>query len=201
MPLTEAAPSPALSQVGKPFPVDGRKVGIVVDDNSDHRVVADLIAACEQAKLAPFVIGSHGGTVAGLTADRTYATARSFEFDAILLAGGLPPPRTPPPGLTPSRPVPRGHRTDRPPDCRAATEMRRHLKVLGAVGAGGQAALEALGVSDDAAGVVVGASADVTGELVNTAGPSPVWGTIPPPADLTGICCRRAKRTRWSLPW
>ena len=57
--------------------------------------------------------------------------------------------------------------------------MWRHAKVLGAVGAGGQAALEALGVSDDAAGVVVGASADVTGELVSLLALHRVWERFP----------------------
>ncbi len=180
VPLTEAAPSPALSQVGKPFPVDGRKVGIVVDDNSDHRVVADLIAACEQAKLAPFVIGPHGGTVAGLTADRTYATARSFEFDAILLAGALPPAADASPGLDArAGQSPADTAQIDPRIVQLLTEMWRHLKVLGAVGAGGQAALEALGVSDDAAGVVVGASADVTGELVTLLALHRVWERFP----------------------
>ena len=52
--VTETDPSPALSQLGATNPVEGRKVGVVIDDTSDTDVAATLIEAISEAKMVPF---------------------------------------------------------------------------------------------------------------------------------------------------
>ncbi len=166
--LEDAAPSPALSQVGKPFPVDGRKVGIVVDDDSDLGDLAELISAATQAKLVPLVIGPHGGTIGDLTVNRTYATARSFEYDALVLAASAAPAVDAVPSLDARAGDPAAAGT--PTDPRVAlltAEIWRHGKALGSLGAAGAAALTAVGVPSGGPGVV---STDQPAALVDSLG-------------------------------
>ncbi|NMM85597.1 catalase HPII [Rhodococcus sp. SRB_17] len=90
-------PSPALSQVGAEWPVAGRVVGIVADENSDLAGVRVAVSALAADGMVPLVIGPHGGTVdsdsATVAVSRTFDTARSIEFDALLLAGAPTDPR------------------------------------------------------------------------------------------------------------
>jgi catalase len=169
VPLADVAPSPALSQVGRAWPTDGRIVGIVAGANGDPGDLRGVREAVLAAGMVPLVVAPTGGVLggeAGVTVQRTYATARSVEFDAVLVAGapgagsdaygardakGLP---------SPARPA--------PVDPRIAlllSEAYRHGKALGAW-AGGASALEAAGVPVDAPGVVAGDSGTGTLEEV-----------------------------------
>ena len=155
--LADMDPSPALSQVGTPYPADGRRVGIVVDASCNPGAVAAIVAGVEAGAMVPLVIAPHGGRVGDLVVSRTYATARSFEFDALLIVGATPGPdavastdaRAAHPAADPATPI----------DPRIAliiAEAWRHSKALGAVGDAGLDALKAAGVRDDSAGVVTG---------------------------------------------
>jgi catalase len=151
--VEDVDPSPALSQVGTPFPVDGRKVGIVVDDDSDPSLVADLVAAAVKVNLVPLVVGPHGGALGEVTINRTYATARSFEYDALVFAGALPPAADASPGLDARAAQADGSPEDVDPRIRQLiAEMWRHCKVLAAAGTPGNDALAGVGVAG--AGVV-----------------------------------------------
>ncbi|MFB6510395.1 catalase [Streptomyces virginiae] len=90
-PLTEPAPSPALSQVGGAWPLDGRVIGIVADADSDLKGVRAVREAVLKAGMVPLVIAPNGGTLGTgknpVTVQRTFAATRSVEFDALLLAG------------------------------------------------------------------------------------------------------------------
>ena len=162
--LEDVEPSPALSQVGTPFPVDGRKIGVVVDDESDLDLVAALVEAARRAKLVPFVIAPHGGMVGDLVADRTYATARSFEYDALVLAGAAAPAADAVPSLDArvGNPAAAGAPTD-PRVPLLVAEIWRHCKVVGVLGDPAATVLAGAGVPVDGAGVVV---ADEAAEMV-----------------------------------
>jgi catalase len=180
MNLDDVDPSPALSQIGTPFPVDGRKIGIAVDDASDPQAVNGLIEACEAVGLVPFIVGPHGGTVGTFKVDRTYGTARSFEFDALVLGGALPPAADAIPALD-------ARAAFRASDAAASGgvdariiqlvgEMWRHCKVLGSLGSSGQQALESIGVDPESPGVVNGeAPGDVTEGLIALLALHRVW--------------------------
>ena len=83
--------SPAVSQVGERWPVEGRNVGILVGPDSDISEVSTVVDALGAAKLVPLVIAPHGGALTNgdqsVPISRTYATARSIEFDAVVIAG------------------------------------------------------------------------------------------------------------------
>jgi len=166
VPLEDVEPSPALSQVGTPFPVDGRKLGIVVDEESDLDSVSALVAAARSANLVPFVIAPHGGRVGDLVADRTYATARSFEYDALVLAGASVPAADAVPSLDAraGNPAAAGAPAD-PRIPLIVGEVWRHCKVIGVLGDQAATVLAGAGVPSGGAGVVL---AQDPGEMVST---------------------------------
>ncbi|GAA3877363.1 catalase CatB [Saccharothrix violaceirubra] len=147
--LRDVPTSPALSQFGHTWPVDGRVVGIVVDaDDADGLAgVRAAISALGEAGVTPLIIASRGGDLPhGLAAQRTFATARSVEFDAVLLAAAP----SPAPDALPVRAA-----VDPRVELLVA-EAYRHAKVIGAWG-GGTALAEAepgVVVADDPSDVV-----------------------------------------------
>lgn len=147
-PLEDSEPSPALSQVGAEWPVDGRIIALAVDENSDLDTVASVREKIVDAGMVPLVLGPHGGTIGegknAVTVQRTYLTARSIEFDAILLSGDA-------------------FRIDEDKlDPRVDTllnEMYRHCKAIGVWGEN-TGVLAAAGIDEAAPGVGVDADAE-----------------------------------------
>ncbi len=129
-------PSPALSQVGAEWPLDGRIIGIVADDESDLSEVADAVEMIGKNSMVPLVIGPHGGELGSgkgaVPVSRTFLTMRSVEFDAILVAAPASDPRV--------------HVL--------LTEAFRHCKAIGGWAAG-RGLLEAAGIPSEAPGIVI----------------------------------------------
>ncbi|MDT0265831.1 catalase [Streptomyces sp. DSM 44915] len=151
------APSPALSQLGSTWPVDGRIVGVVTDGTTGLDGVRAVRQAVLDAGMVPLVIAPTGGVLGAgddaVTVQRTYVTARSVEFDAVLVAG------TPGPGQDAfgardaKAAAGAGGATD-PRVGLLLAEAYRHGKALGGW-AGAEAAFTAAAVPADAAGVVL----------------------------------------------
>ncbi|MEU2879827.1 catalase [Streptomyces sp. NPDC007070] len=184
VPLADVEPSPALSQIGHTWPTDGRIVGIVTGPDGDLEGVRAVRDAVLAAGMVPLVVAPTGGTLGdgadALTVQRTYATARSVEFDAVLLAGA--------PGVGAdaygARDAKSGLATVQQAtyDPRVAlllSEAFRHGKAIGAW-KGAEAALEAAGVPADAPGVIVGDSgASTLEQVVRLLGAHRVWERFP----------------------
>ncbi|MFF3501967.1 catalase [Streptomyces sp. NPDC003247] len=184
VPLADVEPSPALSQVGRAWPTDGRVIGIVTGADGDLDGVNAVREAVLGAGMVPLVVAPTGGKLGAdggaLTVQRTYATARSVEFDGLLVVG------TPAAGSdafgardAKAAPAPGGPDTVDPRVALLLAEAFRHGKAIGAW-AGGAAALEAAGVPTGAPGVVVadsgtGALEQLTGLL----GSHRVWERFP----------------------
>jgi len=172
----KVAPSPALSQIGQTWPTDGRLIGIVVDpaDLDGVRTVRETILA---GGMVPLLIAPTGGPIgdSGLVAQRTFLTARSVEFDALLLAGSPPPG----PDAVPARDAKAGAPGGAvdPRVVLMIQECFRHAKAIGAWGAG-QVAVEAAGCAG--LGVVTGDDATkVFTELMTLLGAHRVWDRFP----------------------
>jgi catalase len=180
--LEQVDPSPALSQVGGVWPPDGRMIGIVVDvdDPTGMADVAGLRAALIEAGTVPLVIAAHGGQLGdGVIAQRTFATARSVEYDAVLVAGAPTPPATTGGG-------PEANPTPATLDARVALllqEAFRHGKAIAAWSAG-QQALERAGITPDLPGVISadGAMAALTPTLA-ALGKHRAWERFVPAAS------------------
>lgn len=153
-------PSPALSQVGQAWPVAGRVVGIIADSSSDLSQVAAARKALDDEGMVPLVIAPAGGVLSSnglsVTVQRTFLTARSTEFDALIVAGG----KQPAPDATAGRDA-KGGEPREGADPRVAlmlSEAYRHAKAIGFWGSG-SAVLDAAGIPQDAAGIAAGDSA------------------------------------------
>jgi catalase len=140
-PAADVVLSPALSQVvTEPGPIAGRKIGIIADAGADLAGISKVRKAAARLGATVLVIAPAGGVLGrgaqAETVDRTLLTARSVEFDALVVAGGT----------TPSG------------DIRLTLllqEAFRHCKALAAWG-NGPAVLDAAGITADAPGVVTG---------------------------------------------
>ena len=177
--VADTNPSPAVSQLGGSWPVAGRVVGVVVDDSTDPGTLAEVLAAVDGAGMVPLVIAPHGGKLgSGVVVQRTYLTARSTEFDAVVVAAS----GTPAPDAGDSRDAKAGSSGAHPRlDPRVSlllAEAFRHAKALGAWG-NGAAVLQAAGIDTEAPGVVLGAAADVAAGITALLAGHRVWERFP----------------------
>ena len=158
--LAQVTPSPALSQVGDTWPPDGRTVGIVVDADDVAEELRVTRAGIAGRSMVPLVIAAHGGEVDGVPVQRTFATTRSVEYDALLLTGG---------GAGPVDPAVR----------LLVEECWRQAKAIGAWG-DGVAVVERLGYAGEP-GVVTGDhSDDVLAQVLGLVEAHRVWDRFPP---------------------
>ncbi len=159
-PLADVAPSPALSQLGRTWPTTGRVIGIVTDRNGDLNSVRVLRRAILDGGMVPLVIAPTGGRLGGsdepVVVQRTFANARSVEFDAVLLAG-VPVRGDDAYGARDSKAaheVDDGVGTD-PRVLKLLSEAYRHAKALGGWNESSEV-LTAAGCPVGAPGVIVG---------------------------------------------
>ncbi|OKK21914.1 catalase [Streptomyces sp. CB00455] len=181
-PLVDPEPSPALSQLGGTWPVDGRVIGIVTDGAADVEGVRSVRQAVLDAGMVPLVIAPAGGRIDAdgdpLTVQRTFATARSIEFDALLLAG-VPAPGADARGARDAKAGNADPATADPRLPLLLNEAFRHGKAIG-VWAGADAVLPAAGIPAEAPGVVRGETgATVLEEVVRLLGAHRVWERFP----------------------
>ncbi|MEE6288372.1 catalase [Georgenia sp. MJ173] len=186
VPLADVTLSPALSQLGRTWPTDGRRIGIIADDDSDLDGVRQLRSAVDAAGMTPLVIAPHGGMLGRASGDpfpvqRSLLTARSVEYDAVLVAGSPAPS----PSVTPASDAKvvgsgAGTATDAAVDPRVTmllAEAFRHAKPIGAWG-DGVAALRQAGVAG--AGVVTASSAtDALEQVQQLLAAHRVWDRFP----------------------
>jgi catalase len=174
----KVTPSPALSQIGGTWPTDGRIIGIVVDpaDLDGVRTVRETILA---ASMVPLLIAPTGGPLdadSGLVAQRTFLTARSVEFDALLLAGSPPPGADALPARDDKAGAP-GTAVD-PRVVLMIQECFRHAKAIGAWGSG-RAALEAAGCATGPGIVIEDDPSTVLTKTTKLLGSHRVWERFP----------------------
>ncbi len=165
-PPVDVVASPALSQiVTEPGPVAGCKVAVIADAGSDLAGIGRLRKALDKVGVKLLVLAPVGGTIGRGTrqqiVERTPATARSIEFDAILIAAGT----------TPSADI---------KQVILLQEAFRHCKLVGAWG-DGLAGLEAAGISAEDPGVIVSDSvvATYSKEFITELGRHRVWDRAP----------------------
>jgi catalase len=160
-PAEHLAPSPALSQItGESFPLDGRQVAVVAGPDSDLAGIDALREALDAEGAQVKVLAARGGKLGTgehqQVVERTNVTARSIEFDAVVVADGAP----------------------KDGDIKAVVllqEAFRQLKPFAAWGDGVDV-LTAAGIDTGSPGVLTGADAsDVAADLLTTMGLHRVW--------------------------
>ncbi len=165
-PATDVQPSPALSQLPPgPGPIAGRVIGVVAGPGADLAGIAKVRKALAAQGAVLRVIAPVGGTLGKgartEVVERTFATTRSIEYDAILVAGGA------------------GSLADIKLTV-LLQEAFRHAKVLGSWGDGDQA-LRTAGIDTGAPGILTtdGVVAAYTNALVKAVGLHRVWERAP----------------------
>jgi catalase len=161
--------------------VAGRVVGIIADPSSDLSQVDVARKALDDEGIVPLVIAPTGGALSSdglsVTVQRTFLTARSTEFDALLVAGG----QHPAPDATAGRDAKAGEPAGAP-DPRIAlmlSEAYRHAKAIGFWGSG-SAVLDAAGIPQAAAGVAAGDdAASVTSAVSELLAAHRAWERFP----------------------
>ncbi|KFU76919.1 catalase [Amycolatopsis lurida] len=161
-PAEDVTPSSALSQIpAGPGPIAGRIIGVVATSGADLGGIGKLRRTVEAQGAILRVLAPVGGTVkrgrGQQPVARTFLTARSIEFDAVVVAGGTA-------GLH---------------DIKLTIllqEMFRHCKVIGAWGDGRQVLTDA-GIDVDAPGIVLAdeVAKPFSAELVSSVGLHRVW--------------------------
>ncbi|QES47259.1 catalase HPII [Streptomyces venezuelae] len=183
VPLVAADASPALSQLGGTWPTDGRVLGIVADETADLDGVRAARQAVLDAGMAALVIAPAGGTLGGaadpIAVQRTFATARSVEFDALLFAGA--PARAA--DAHGARDAKAGTGAAEDPDPRVLlllTEAYRHGKAVGGWN-GIPELLDAAGIAPDGPGLIVSEdAAAAVAETVAALARHRAWDRFPP---------------------
>ncbi len=177
-------PSPALSQLGKKWPTVGRTIGIIADEESDLASVRAVKDAISAAGMVALLIASHGGTLgsgsAELVIQRTFLTARSVEFDAIVVAGAPQSADYVTSTDDPKAAAPTSDST--PVDPRMVLMLAEAFRHAKAIGGWGQAnrAFAAAGFEHTAPGVVlVQEPPQVLDQIVELLTEHRVWGRFP----------------------
>jgi catalase len=176
VPVADVEPSPALSQVGRQWPADGRMVGIVVDPEADLDSVRAVRAAVFAADMVPLLIAPHGGTIGDLPAQRSFATGRSVELDALLLASAPAPA----PDASPAREARAGSTAIDPRVLLMVEECWRHAKAIGAWGTG-VTVLEQAGVTGSPGVVTADSASEVLTAVQQLMPHHRVWHRFPAP--------------------
>ncbi|MFI8461001.1 catalase [Kitasatospora sp. NPDC085464] len=175
----QVQPSPALSQLGSSWPADGRVVGIVANPAGGADLVRQVRDAVRGAGMTALIIAPTGAPLADdVPVQRTFAAARSVEFDALVLLG------TPGPGADDHGARDAKSNGPSPVDSRVAllvNEAYRHAKPLGGHPAA-RATWSAAGIDPHAPGVLTSEDMDeVFAGIVGFLGTHRAWDRFPTP--------------------
>ncbi|GAB3561238.1 catalase [Spelaeicoccus albus] len=149
---------PSVSQVGQTWPVDGRIIGLVIDENSDIESVISARDEIVRLGMQALIVAPTAGKAAGsdIPVQRSYLTARSTEFDAVILAAETV-----------------GVASDKRLSV-LVDEAYRHLKPIGGWGSVA-AILESVGIDDGAAGVILDEPRTTIAQIVDLLSGHRVW--------------------------
>ncbi len=161
----DVGPSPALSQLGHSWPTDGRVIGLLAGPGSSLPDVAAVQQALNGAGMTCLVIAPIGGELEDggvtVTVQRSLATARSVELDALIISDGA---------------------ASTPPDPRLlvmVAELFRHCKAIVGWGSASEL-LSAAGCPPDAAGVVITSdAAEIAQPLQQALAEHRAWDRLP----------------------
>ncbi|WP_383397246.1 hypothetical protein [Streptomyces sp. NPDC056544] len=180
-PLVGIRPSPALSQIGRTWPVHGRTIGIVADRPLDMSGVREARQAVLDAGMVPLVITPAGGVLGAggdpVTVQRTFATARSVEFDARLFVG-LPGAGADAYGARDAKAGDPRPATSDPRVMAMLTEAYRHGKAIAGWG-GAEALFETADISVGEPGVIVTDGVQALPQLLKILAAHRVWERFP----------------------
>ncbi|MFJ9521013.1 catalase [Kitasatospora sp. NPDC101801] len=182
--LADPEPSPALSQLAGSWPVEGRVIGIVAGPAADVGRVREARDAVRAAGMTALLVAPTGAPLAeDVPVQRTFAAARSVEFDALLVLGA-PTPGADDLGARDAKSAPHGAAGG--VDSRVTLlvgEAYRHAKPL-AGPTDAHPVWASASLDPHTPGIVTtDSAADLVNGLVGHLGTHRVWDRFPPPAN------------------
>lgn len=145
---------------------------------SDPAAIQTAREEIHAAKMVPLIVAPTGGKLAGgLAIQRSYLTARSIEFDAILVIGAAPGPDALA-NCDAKAGDPTGPPTVDPRISLMLAEAYRHSKAIGGWGDAARI-LAAAGIADDAPGVALGNGPAVVARMAELLSSHRVWERFP----------------------
>ncbi|MFD9623634.1 hypothetical protein ACFWB2_41395 [Streptomyces virginiae] len=170
-----------MSQVDATWPLDGRVIGIVTGPATGVSGVHQVREAVLDAGLVPLIIAPAGGVLGTggdpVAVQRTFATARSVEFDALVFAG-VPGAGADAYGARDAKAGAPGPAVSDPRVLTLLTEAYRHGKAL-AGWDGAEALFEAAGISVGEPGVIIADGAQALPQLLEVLAAHRVWDRFP----------------------
>ena len=179
-PVASVEPSPALSMVGRRWPVLGRVVGVIVGAEAPD--LPDLLAALRGEGFQPVLIAPAAGLFDGQPVQRTYANAASPELDAVVVAGETPPAPDAWQSLDAKAATPGAGAEVDPRVGKLLGGAWRHAKAIAALPAG-ESVLTASGLPAEGVGVLLGDGVEVASGLADLLAEHRVWARFELPAD------------------
>ena len=176
---SSTATSAALTQLGRTWPVAGRQVGIIVGADFDPATVQTLRTTLDAAGVVPLVVGPHGGVIAGVTMQRSYAVTASVELDAVVVVGAVPPAPDARATVDAKAGTATAGTAVDPRVVKILDEVWRHAKAVAAV-TGAADVLTGAGIPTEAAGVVTGDAGAVAADLLELLSAHRVWERFTP---------------------
>ncbi len=183
-------PSAALTQLGRAWPTAGRVIGVIADPAGDVGMVQNVRERIRENGMIPVVVAATGGALENgggeaVAVQRSFATARSVEFDALLLAGAPAPGRDAYGARDAKAGNGAGHSRVDPRVLLMLNEAFRHAKPIGGWGAAPEAFAMA-GIPAEAPGVVMADDgARALAETMRYLEQHRVWDRFPPARDLS----------------
>lgn len=178
-PSNNGLTSPAVSQVGNTWPLDGRLIGIGIGDNAsaDAEHINQLRMIIAEHSMVPVIIAPTAAPLSdGTAVQRTYLTGRSVEYDAVIFVSepaATPQKDATEAGLDSKVGDPVGRGTVDPPLVLLAAETYRHAKSL--LFTANSPVLTAAGIDEQAPGVFIGEPAHLMTELFEAVKKHRVW--------------------------
>lgn len=178
-PPANSLTSPAVSQVGNTWPLDGRLIGIAIGENSlaDAAHINQLRTSIAEHNMVPVILAPTAAPLSdGTAVQRTYLTARSVEFDAVIFVSepmATPQKDATDAGLDSKVGDPVGGGTVDPPLVLLAAETYRHAKPL--LFAANSPVPAAAGIDEQAPGVFIGELSNLVPELFEAVQKHRVW--------------------------
>ena len=153
-------------------------MGILVGPDTDADQLTTLISRIDAEDMVPLVIAPQGGEVApGVVAHRTLLTARSIEFDAVVVTTAGAPAHQVAAGMDAKAGAPSPGDVD-PRVSLLLNEMWRHAKAIAAFGPG-VIALETLQIGQTPGVVGAESAEDALDSAVQLLGSHRVWERFP----------------------
>jgi catalase len=128
--------------------------------------------------MVPLVVAPNGGKLGSVVVQRTYLTAASIEFDAIILATAAAPALDALQSRDAKAGDPSSPSSVDPRVAKILAESWRHAKAIGAVGEG-SLVLESAGLPIEAPGVSVGDTESVISDFLTSLASHRAWERFP----------------------